>query len=95
MIARYVVHFCGTVEGVGFRHTTARVAGRHDVAGYVRNLTDGRVLVVAEGEARVLETFVRDIERQMAGCVRETSIEKQAATGEFTAQQGERFTVRH
>lgn len=39
----------GHVQGVGFRFTTVSIAARFAVAGYVRNLPDGNVEVVAEG----------------------------------------------
>ena len=39
----------GEVQGVGFRFFAQRVAARHQVTGYVRNLDDGRVEVHAEG----------------------------------------------
>ena len=46
--------FRGTVQGVGFRFTTRRLADRRRVGGFVRNLPDGRVEVVVEGpEAEV------------------------------------------
>jgi hypothetical protein len=40
-LERREVLYEGNVQGVGFRFTTNRVAGRFDVAGYVRNLPDG------------------------------------------------------
>ena len=39
----------GMVQGVGYRFFVQRVAARHQVTGYVRNLPDGRVEVWAEG----------------------------------------------
>jgi acylphosphatase len=39
----------GTVQGVYFRQNTKQVATRHNVAGWVRNLPDGRVEAVFEG----------------------------------------------
>ena len=43
------VHCRGIVQGVGFRYTMKTVAAGFAVAGYVRNLPDGRVEVVLEG----------------------------------------------
>lgn len=46
---RFVVS--GRVQGVGFRYFTLEVARRANLSGVVRNLPDGRVEVLAEGEA--------------------------------------------
>ena len=51
----------GRVQGVGFRFFTQRVAARHQVLGYVRNLENGRVEAFAEGDARAVEEFKHDL----------------------------------
>lgn len=49
----------GRVQGVGFRFFAEDVAGREGVRGYVRNLPDGRVEAVVEGEAEAIDRFER------------------------------------
>lgn len=44
----------GRVQGVGFRAATARRAGELSLAGVARNLPDGRVEVIACGEASAI-----------------------------------------
>jgi len=51
----------GQVQGVGYRFFAQRVAARHQVTGYVRNLADGRVEVVAEGLPDNIEGFKHDL----------------------------------
>ncbi len=60
MIARkYIIS--GIVQGVGFRFFTQRAAARHQVRGYVKNLADGRVESLAEGDAKSVEDFKHDL----------------------------------
>lgn len=47
---RMTAHVHGTVQGVGFRYWTKTQAKKLGVTGYAKNLADGRVEVVAEGE---------------------------------------------
>jgi acylphosphatase len=50
-VVRYRVLISGQVQGVFFRDTCRRLAVKHGVAGWVRNLPDGRVEAVFEGPA--------------------------------------------
>jgi len=50
-MVRYRVLISGRVQGVFFRDTCQRLAEEHDVAGWVRNLPDGRVEAIFEGQA--------------------------------------------
>lgn len=54
-------YISGLVQGVGYRFFTQRAAARHQVLGYVRNLKDGRVEAVAEGDAESVEAFKHDL----------------------------------
>ena len=48
----------GRVQGVGYRYTTADVARRLGLTGWVRNAPDGSVEVRAQGHERILDEFV-------------------------------------
>ena len=80
---RYVVYYCGRVQGVGFRYIVCRLSGRFQVKGFVRNLADGRVQVVAEGQADELDLFLEAIEGEMAGYIRSRELDQQEPSGEF------------
>jgi acylphosphatase len=51
----------GEVQGVGFRYFAQRSSARHQVHGYVKNLPDGRVEVLAEGSAKAVNEFRMDL----------------------------------
>jgi acylphosphatase len=54
--------FSGRVQGVGFRYTAQSIARRHPVTGYVRNLPDGTVELVAQGKLAALSALVADLQ---------------------------------
>lgn len=63
----------GMVQGVAFRAFTRDAARRMGLAGYVRNLPDGRVEAVAQGRDEVLERF-RDFLHQASPYARVTEV---------------------
>jgi len=82
--SRMTILYSGRVQGVGFRYNAKSVAMGYDVAGTVRNLSDGRVELVAEGERAELESFrqaVRDsgLER----IIRDEAVTCEPARGGF------------
>ena len=56
---RYLV--AGRVQGVGYRYFAMRIAESLGVSGFVRNLADGRVEVVAEASEEVLAEFEKQL----------------------------------
>jgi acylphosphatase len=56
--ARARIAISGRVQGVGFRAVSAHKAKRLGLDGWVRNLPDGRVEALAEGERARVEEFV-------------------------------------
>ncbi len=64
---RVTVFYTGRVQGVGFRYTTKTRAAAFDVSGAVRNLDDGRVELIAQGERAELEDFLADIRDSEVG----------------------------
>ncbi len=80
---RQTVHFSGMVQGVGFRYTAERLAADFRVVGEVRNLRDGRVELIVEGDPGEIDAFVSAIERAMSGCISDTSRRPSPSTGEF------------
>ena len=77
------LHYSGMVQGVGFRYTARRIASRFDVTGYVQNLTDGRVLLVAEGRPDELDRFLGAVRSGLGDYIRDTSEETSPAAGRF------------
>lgn len=51
----------GDVQGVGYRFFAQRASARHQVRGYVKNLDDGRVEVLAEGSPQSVDAFRLDL----------------------------------
>lgn len=81
---RLHVYFSGHVQGVGFRYSVKQLSLEFDVTGLVKNLPDGRVELVAEGERDELETFQAAIpDAGLRRFIRETQSHWSEGTGEF------------
>ena len=94
-MTRHTIYFCGRVQGVGFRYTTRAIARGFAVAGYVQNLPDGCVRLVAEGEPTELDAFVKAIVDQMGPYIDGRTMDRTDATGEFGKPTPGMLTIRH
>ncbi|OLC84044.1 MAG: acylphosphatase [Thaumarchaeota archaeon 13_1_40CM_3_50_5] len=82
--SRAHVFVSGNVQGVYFRQNTKQVATRHKVVGWVRNLPDGRVEAVFEGD----ETAVNEVIKWChigppKASVQDVNVKFEKYTGEF------------
>jgi acylphosphatase len=60
MAARQIF-YKGRVQGVGFRYSVKQIAMGYDVAGWIRNLPDGRVELQVKGETDEVNDFLEAI----------------------------------
>ena len=81
---RIQVCYSGQVQGVGFRYTVRTVAQGFEVVGLVRNLLDGRVEVLAEGDRPELEAFREAIrESGLGSSIRQETVSWSETQGGF------------
>jgi len=62
---RIHIYYSGDVQRVGFRSTAKLTAKQLDLVGFAKNLDDGRVEVVCEGEESNLSEFLHQIENSI------------------------------
>ena len=79
-----IVFFTGHVQGVGFRYTALQIAKEFEVAGFVRNLPDGRVHLEAEGAPSEVNAFVLEIGERLHGYVRKVERSGQKRSPQFS-----------
>ena len=77
------VYYSGRVQGVGFRYTAMRISQNHQVSGYVRNMMDGRVEMVAQGQEAEVERFIDELAEVMGGCVRKVQVQDEECAGKL------------
>lgn len=83
IVARRLV-IAGRVQGVGFRVFTEAAAAREGVHGFVRNLPDGRVEAVVEGDQDAVDRVELKLRRGPAGA-RIESVEVEPAAPSYRA----------
>ena len=84
------VYYAGSVQGVGFRYTVRSLASRFEVTGYVRNRSDGRVHLLAEGEPAEVIAFLDAVKAEMGYYISDVEETARPATGRFRG-----FEIRH
>ena len=75
----------GRVQGVSFRFFTLEIAEKLNLMGWVRNLPDGRVELVVEGEENSIEKFLRLLAKgPILSRVDKIKVEKEKYRGNFS-----------
>jgi acylphosphatase len=83
-VKRAHLYYTGRVQGVGFRYMVREIACGYEVTGFVRNLPDGRVEMVAEGGESELQAFAEAIRTsQLASHIRNEDASWTPGTGQF------------
>jgi len=80
---RKEISFAGRVQGVGFRYSARSLARGFAVTGYVKNMPDGSVELVAEGAPGEVEQFVSALKARMAGYIESADEETSPPAGRF------------
>jgi acylphosphatase len=83
MQSRIHVFYSGRVQGVGFRFTTEDLARELGAVGWVKNLRDARVELVAEAEESILKELLSRISKFFRNYIQDMDVTWQEPTGEF------------
>ena len=76
-------YYSGSVQGIGFRFTCERLAEDLGIAGWVSNLSDGRVELRCEANEDTLKDFLSQISTIFSRYIQDTDVAWEPATGEF------------
>ncbi|MFH1505030.1 MAG: acylphosphatase [Candidatus Omnitrophota bacterium] len=77
------IYFSGIVQGVGFRFTARDLAFRHKIKGWVKNLSDGRVEITAQGESAATGKFLESLRQEFKNNLTGVEIEELVFNGRF------------
>ncbi|MFA6379411.1 MAG: acylphosphatase [Candidatus Omnitrophota bacterium] len=83
MVQAHIV-YSGVVQGVGFRFTTQRLAKDLHLTGWVRNLSDGSVEILAEGLKEKVEDLVQSLDARFGDYIHSKNIIFSVSQGTFS-----------
>lgn len=69
--------FSGRVQGVGFRFRALNQAQKYTLKGWVKNLPDGRVELLAQGKANDLDGFLANLRQEFEGKLTDCQIQEE------------------
>ena len=75
--------YLGRVQGIGFRYTVADMASQQKICGWIKNLNDSRVEVIAEAEEDILANFLKSVNQHFSRYISDVTVEWLPAGGEF------------
>ena len=85
-----LIHYSGRVQGVGFRATVAGIARGFTVTGWVQNLPDGRVQLLAQGSEAEVQRFLKDVRERWDGYIDDEQTETRQPIAQLAC-----FEIRH
>jgi len=71
------VNYKGRVQGIGFRYTVLNFAVQIGLKGWVKNLSDGRVEMVVQGDEVKIRKFIEEIDNHFEGQIQNKDILKE------------------
>ena len=77
------VRYSGRVQGVGFRFTAERIAAGLGLSGWVKNLPDGCVELIAEGREKELKHLLKEIDKCFSNYIADKDLSWSEASGKF------------
>ncbi|MBL8795819.1 MAG: acylphosphatase, partial [Planctomycetia bacterium] len=80
-----MVQYSGKVQGVGFRASVDDLARQFPVTGWVKNLADGRVQLLAEGPEYAVALLLQGVRDRWKDNIAKAEVADQAVTGKFKA----------
>ncbi len=80
---RVQVNYKGRVQGVGFRWQVCNISKDFNCTGYVKNLLDGSVEFLAEGELKEVELFTETVDARLKGYWSHKSADKRVGLPQF------------
>lgn len=83
MKKRVHIYYEGRIQGIGFRFTAEYIAQQLNVTGWVKNLPDGRVELIAEGKVDSLQELSARIKARMRPYISDELVEWEEYKGEF------------
>jgi len=89
-MVRIEVTYQGRVQGVGFRWQVCHLSENFKWTGYVKNLLDGSVELLAEGELKEVESFIETVDSTMKAYWTQKSVDKRAGLPHF-----QNFSIRY
>ena len=75
--------FYGRVQGIGFRYTALKIARELGLQGFAKNLADGSVQLVAQGEEESINNFVLEIKKSFSNEIEKVETIWQKPTSTF------------
>ncbi len=84
MKTQYHLFFSGTVQGVWFRATSRNLAQKHNVSGWVRNLDDTRVEIIAEADSQDLKNYLTELKEKYRHNIVDIEKKENKYTGKYS-----------